>query len=239
MLDSLLRYSILILLIILYLVLFYAVPKYFQKKGENLATKQDIEKITTLTEEVKSEFQKQINIFSKDLDFKYEYYFKQFSELYSHLYAIIAQSEYIRQFLFLCDGKERDFEQIPFLDSKWKKIYSKPNSDNTVSIIEEEITNEITKFCKEELCSLIIKKKEFATQSLLKLAVAYRYANEHYTEKNPDSPNTRIADKEEVQLIKTIVITVVKEYNFLRKELQLDYIENELNTGHFQNINEI
>ena len=67
-------------------------PSYMNTKGENLATKEDIQSITKLTEEVQDEFRRGFDEFTKEREFKYEYYYTQFRELYARLYAIIAQS---------------------------------------------------------------------------------------------------------------------------------------------------
>ena len=40
-----------------------------------------------------------------------------------------------------------------------------------------------------------------------------------------------IADEEEFRMIKDIVVAIVQDYNLLRKELKLDYNENEIKTG--------
>ena len=65
-----------------------------QEKGRNIATKQDIQEITRKTEEVQQEFRKDIEKYNSDLHFKYDYYYKQYTELYCYLYAIVVQSEY-------------------------------------------------------------------------------------------------------------------------------------------------
>jgi hypothetical protein len=49
------------------------VKKYFEKKAENLATKEDIQEITRLTELSKIEFTKQIEEYKKELDLRYEF----------------------------------------------------------------------------------------------------------------------------------------------------------------------
>ena len=64
-------------------------PTYMDKKGENLATKEDVEEITKLTEQVQKEFNEAFELFSSDVKFKYEYNYKQYSELYCKLYAIV------------------------------------------------------------------------------------------------------------------------------------------------------
>lgn len=71
----------------------------------------------------------------------------------------------------------------------------------------------------------------------MKLAVAYRFAADHYSENGSGgSIDVKdIADEEEFRMIKDIVVAIVQDYNLLRKELKLDYNENEIKTGVFQN----
>lgn len=52
---------------------FTFIKKYFEKKGENLATKEDIAEITKLTEQSKVEFIKQIEDYKKELNLRYEF----------------------------------------------------------------------------------------------------------------------------------------------------------------------
>ena len=59
---------------------------------------------------------------------------------------------------------------------------------------------------------------------MLKLAVSYRLVTNLGVDKE-------IADNEEFRLIKDIVMRIVKEYNFFRKELQMSYNEEELENG--------
>ena len=54
-------------------------PSYLDEKGKNHATKQDIEIITRKTEEVQKEFKEGFELFSSDVHFKYDFYFKQYS----------------------------------------------------------------------------------------------------------------------------------------------------------------
>ena len=49
----------------------------------------------------------------KDLD---DFFYKQYSELYCKLYAIIIQSEYVRHFIELTDKRNIPFEEAPFLE---------------------------------------------------------------------------------------------------------------------------
>lgn len=80
-------------------------PSYMDEKGKNLATKEDIQEITRKTEEVQQEFRENFELFSSDVQFKYDFYYKQYSELYCKLYAIIIQSEYVRHFIKKQMGK--------------------------------------------------------------------------------------------------------------------------------------
>ena len=63
-------------------------PEYMKEKGKNLATKEDIEEITRKTELVQKEFKESFELFSSDVQFKYDFYFKQYANLYSNLYCI-------------------------------------------------------------------------------------------------------------------------------------------------------
>lgn len=52
-------------------------PSYMDEKGKNLATKEDIEEITRKTEEVQQEFREGFELFSNDVKFKYDFFYKQ------------------------------------------------------------------------------------------------------------------------------------------------------------------
>lgn len=54
-------------------------PSYINEK--NLATKEDIADITKKTEEVQREFKEGIELFTNDVRFKYDFYYKQYAEL--------------------------------------------------------------------------------------------------------------------------------------------------------------
>jgi hypothetical protein len=86
------------------------------------------------------------------------------------------------------------------------------------------------------LCELIIKKGEYASQTLIKLAVAYRFAHDNYSGTTKNGDAIEVANEEEFKLIREILIRIIKDYNFLRKELKIEYIENELLTGLFESI---
>ena len=90
-------------------------PSYMEKKGENLATKEDVKEITRKTEEVQQEFRQEMARFSQDLEFKYDFYYKQYEGLYSFLYAIVTQSEYTKHIIKLTDGRDLTFDDYPFV----------------------------------------------------------------------------------------------------------------------------
>ena len=64
---------ILNIVILLFLLYISFLKKYFEKKGENLATKQDIATITKLTETSRLEFLKKIEDYKQELILKYEF----------------------------------------------------------------------------------------------------------------------------------------------------------------------
>ena len=208
---------------------------YLNEKSKNLATKQDIEEITRKTESIQKEFKESFEIFSSDVEFKYDFYFKQYSILYSHLYSIVTQSEYLRYFSKISEKKDYPFEDFPFLELTNKKTITKFSFKSDAKIESssktEIINTPLTEFNKKNLCNYILENAAYADQSLLKLAVEYRFAYEHYGNDKESSNVNDTANDEELRLIREIVCHIVKEYNFLRKELNMSYDENELNTG--------
>lgn len=213
-------------------------PSYFNEKGKNLATKEDIEDITRKTEEVQKEFKESFELFTSDVHFKYDFYYKQYAELYCKLYGIIIQSEYVRKFIKLNDGKDILFEEAPFIEvSPTRKVIQtikfSEGQPLKASQTEETIDTPISNFNKKQLCEYIIQNAEYATQKLLKLAISYRYSYYYYSG-NPEVKNAsckETADEEEFRLIRSMVCCIVQEYNFFRRELKMDYDEEELSTG--------
>lgn len=213
-------------------------PSYMDEKGKNLATKEDVQEITRKTEEVQKEFKEGFELFSSDVQFKYDFYFKQYSELYSKLYAIIIQSEYVRHFTRLNDKKDISFDDAPFIEiSPTHRINQRTefgsDKPTTVTQTEEKFETPISQFNKQKLCEYIISHGEYATQKLLKIAVAYRFAYNYYSG-NPEAKNASCQDtanEEEFRLIREMVCCIVAEYNYFRKELKMDYDETEIDTG--------
>lgn len=237
---AILIFEIIIAIGIFYIGLFTKnyLPSYMNKKGENLATKEDVEEITRKTEEVQREFKEKYELFSFDVKFKYDFFNKQYSELYCKLYAIIIQSEYVRKFVKLNNGKKITFDDTPFLEISpihRETVTIKTSRDNSPSFTNkiEDIETPISQFNKMELCDYIIEKGALASQKLLKLAVSYRFAYDHYSGNgnSGSSDAKKTADEEEFRMIKDIVMTVVRDYNQLRKELKLEYNEDEIKTG--------
>ena len=232
--------------IILNVVLFFLLglfiknylPSYMNEKGKNLATKEDIEAITRKTEAVQKEFKEGFELFSSDVRFKYDFYFKQYSELYSKLYGIIIQSEYVRQFTKLNDGTEISFDEAPFIEiTPTRRVTQSVKREDSKSASfeqkEEKIITPISEFNKQHLCEYIIENAEYATQRLLKIAVSYRFAYYFYSG-NADNKNSsceNIANEEEFRLIREMVCCIVSEFNYFRKELKMGYDDDELNTG--------
>ncbi len=214
-------------------------PSYMNKKGENLATKEDVQEITALTEEVQKEFKESFEQFTADLKFKNDFIYKQYSGLYCKLYAIVVQSEYVRKYIEITTGKKFIFDDEPFIEispTERKNMTVKISQDKpmTVSRKVTYIDTPISEFNKATLCDCIIDNGDLASQKLLKLAVSYRFALEHMksTPECDDKEYAREeAENEEVRLIRELVICIVTEYNDMRKYLKLEYEESELESG--------
>lgn len=215
-------------------------PAYMDQKGKNLATKEDIAEITRKTEEVKVLFQKEVAVFSNELTFANDYAFNRYSILYARIYGIVIQSEYLRFFYKKHELGDLSFEEFPFIEIKRSRINSQKNVFTGEKISEEvrSIEDEITSFNKKELCDYIIDKSEYASPRLLKLAIAYRYAESNYegTKKVEDSRVVKAFNDSEFELIKEIVKTIIMEYNEIRKIVNLSYSESELTTGELEHI---
>lgn len=225
---------VLLLTIIFFLIeLFFKmfIPSYIEKKGENLATKEDVQEITKLTEETQKEFKEGFEKFSTDLHFKYDFCYKQLSDLYSLLYACVIQSENVRDLIEVEKGVRLSNDEVPFLS-----ISPTKHTNETVKYTNKgEVVNRKTKIIQTPLSKMdidrvtdtIIEKGELATPNLLKLAVAYRF----YKQVSNDPLMSKDVQDCIVNIEKQIVITIVKDYNTLRRELKMDYDEKELTSG--------
>lgn len=215
-------------------------PAYMDQKGKNLATKEDIAEITRNTEEVKVLFQKEMAVFSNELTFANDYAFNRYSILYARIYGIVIQSEYVRFFFKKHEIRDFSLEEFPFIELTRTQIKQQSNLFTGEKISEEvhSINDEMTSFNKKELCDYIIKNSEYASQKLLKLAIAYRYAWSSYdgTKKLEDAKMSKAFNDAEFELIKEIVKTIIMEYNEMRKIVNLSYSDHELTTGELEHI---
>lgn len=233
-----------ILLQILTIVIFIGVglflknylPSYFDEKAKNLATKEDIGDITDKIEKVKFNYSKEVEQLKTELNKDFQEYideqkflkersYNQYCELYSKLYTIIVQSEYLRYFNQFDDN----FDNLPFLETSREKI--KTNIDlKTMSVKQtrEEINDAVTNFNKISIVDMVIDKGHLASERLIKLAVAYRYVHKFYTDETMDPEQLEKFQKEELLMIAEIVKTVIYETNKFKKICSLDYNENEI-----------
>lgn len=217
--------------IIGYFFIKHHIASYLDQKGKNLATKEDVAEITKKTEEVTTHFKKELECFTTDLKFKSDFYFQQYAKLYCKLYAIVCQSEYIRNFIYEDQKKYYSFEDYPFLEisptiSK-KIVINSQISRNPAEIIGITETP-LSKCNKNQLCLFIIENAEYANQNLLKLAMSYRFVQTLY---GKNDLYTKTANDEELRIIKEIVINIIKEYNSLRKYLNLNFSKSEEQEG--------
>lgn len=206
-------------------------PSYMKKKGENLATKEDVKEITKLTEETQQEFKEGFEKFSTDLHFKYDFYYKQLSGLYSQLYSCVIQSEYVRDLIEAEKGEHLSNDEVPFLSVSPTKhttqtIKYTPKGEQ-ISGETKIVETSLSKMDIDRVAETIISKGELATPNLLKLAVVYRF----YKLVSKDPSISKNVENRIVNVEKQIVITIVKDYNTLRRELKMDYDETEIQSG--------
>ena len=212
-------------------------PSYMKKKGENLATKEDIKEVTRLTEESKQYFRQGIEQFTTDLHFKYDFYSRQYEELYCYLYAVVVQSEYVRYCINKSSDQKITFDSIPFITiaptkHRTQKLEFKAGKPTQFTQTEESIETEASKFNFEELVNHIIENGALAERDLLKYAVSYRFADMI----KEDSTFSKDSDDELNYLQIKIIESIIKTYNLLRKELKMDFCNSELETGRLDEI---
>lgn len=173
-------------------------------------------------------FKNKLDWFDATKKFKREYCYMQLKELYLDLYAVIAQSEYIRDFLSI----QGEFDDIPFIEIEKKKITQKISFSNaTVEGKEYKIKDAITEFNKIGIASKIIEKSQYSSQALLKDAVAYRFLHQHYRDNTIDKSLLNKFQEDELNLLKRIVKGIVKECNEKLKMCGMEYDKQELENG--------
>lgn len=168
---------------------------YFEQKATNLATKQDIREITTITESIQSEFHQKQSQFDADLQYKYDLNKSQYTELYSPLYWIICKSEATRN-----SFKHFSNLSISFSDAPITKY-----EDNTTTI--------------DEIITLIEEKKDLASPNLIKLATSILVIKQELLQRSPlEAPAIQ---QKLIQVTVALVKTIINDYQTLRKELHL------------------
>lgn len=179
---------------------------FFDEKARNAATKQDVREITEKTEEIRDHFEKSKELFQTDLHFKYNYFEKQYNELYIDLYCYICQSEARRKMASEFKNIIHNFEDVPIFD------------------YEIVTVNEANKFEVEKILDLIKSKYKFASPDLIKIYNLYQSLKDW----KEDSEVDEKIEVNEVRLKKKLIVTIISDFNNLRKYLQLNVQENEV-----------
>jgi hypothetical protein len=92
-----------------YLLIRSYLPKYFEEKGKNLATKEDIEEITLKVEKVKAEISRSQSIFHAKYQLKHEAYLealKMVDAHFSHTLQDPDGGQIVKQFATTEDARE-------------------------------------------------------------------------------------------------------------------------------------
>lgn len=207
------------------------------KKTETVATKKDIAVLAKKADDIQNTVEDKLETLSSDSRYKSEIRYKQYSQLYCRLYALIMQSEYLRYFINLQNGEQSDdFNESPLVEMgsiDIETVETESYSGNRVAN-RKIVDTRSSKNSKKELCDTIVKNAEFASQKLLKIATSYRVASLFYSANGAETENDEFqekADAEELRLIKEVVTTVVREYNEIRKELLLSFDDEEITKG--------
>lgn len=193
-----------------------SLDKYFEKKAENFATKQDISEITLLTEQIHTDFKMALSSFDADIKFKYDFYVKQYNELYSKLFYIVCESEALRYILTKLAKENITFNEIPIIEYE--------EDDNMI-----ENQSDKKSIC-DKIVNLISDKYVYASPSLIKLSCAYTNAEKC----QPAIEYTGQKEQLKCQLKAEIVRTILKDYYWLRQQLLLQESTDEtekLDTG--------
>lgn len=163
--------------------------------------------------------------FNDTKKFKRDYCFAQLKELYIPLYAVVAQSEFLRRFEGLDDKPYDEFPFIEIVKTKSKVVTNL--SKGIISREEVNISDVITEFNKERLVTMIIDKSIFASQELLKLAVPYRLVHMHYQDETINESRLEKFQVQELELINRIVKLIIKECNEKLKVCSMPYNKEE------------
>jgi hypothetical protein len=181
--------------------------------------------ITLIFNSIFHALKNRVDWFSDTKKFQRDFSFEQLKQLYIPSYAIVAQSEFLRIFWNFDD---KPYEEVPFFELVNTKTKFSINSTTGYSKSEVDLSDVITEFNKIELVNMIINKGMFASQHLLKLAVAYRYVHKHYQNESLEAEKLNKFRIQEIDLIDKIVRLVVRETNEKLKQCSLIYSENEI-----------
>jgi hypothetical protein len=182
--------------------------------------------ITVVFNTIFQVFKDRFDWFSNEKKFKRDFAFEQLKELYIPVYSIVAQSEFLRRFKSLDD---KPFDEFPFIEIK--KTKEKVVVNLAEGVIRKETVNfsdVITEFNKEQLSNMIIDKGAFASQELLKLAVAYRFVHKHYTDETIEPETLEKYQIQEVDLMNKIVRLIVRETNEKLAQCKLTFNKDEI-----------
>jgi|GEM_PF-2147933 len=163
--------------------------------------------------------------------FRREHDYLQLSELYMELYAVIAQSEFLRVFHHLEDLSS--LQDLPFVEVEQRlKRFEEGLFPGEFQVHQGAMGNAaIHSFNKMQLVELIMEKKPYASQKLIKLAVGYRYCHEFLNKDGLVEAQYEKFLVSGLEYIYKIVTTVVRETNEKRESCHLEFIESEKHEG--------
>lgn len=198
---DMISYILIILIFAIVGKIWTSMDKYFEKKAENLASKQDIAEITASTEKVTTEYKQIYEKFTADLNFKYQFYEAQYKELYSELFLNICKSETFRYIY----NSNSDAPPLAFCD---------------YPILEYDAgeTNEEVHKLINEIIGLVDKKHFYASPELLKIVQILK--------NNNNNPKNSVETEGVVKNIECrfkimLVKTIIRDFYWLRQQLHL------------------
>lgn len=159
--------------------------------------------------------------------FKREHAYKQLTELYLELYGIVAQSEYIRNFIKLSKEDELTIYDVPFLE--WVVKNTTFDSETKKIKIDFEHTD-VTKHNNSKIDELVIKNSKYASSELLKLCIAHRYCKSNMIKDLGEKTRQDFFDQE-VMLLRKIVKKIIMETNELLEVTHMRYESEEKVSG--------
>ncbi|RJS53573.1 hypothetical protein CJ480_17930 [Bacillus subtilis] len=163
--------------------------------------------------------------------FKRDYCYNQLSNLYLELYAVIAQSEYLRALYNL--KREFSYEEVPFIEKRIHRKVQRINDETgNLEEVTEEIKTPISEFNKQKLIDLIMENKKFASPALIKITVAYRYSHQYYL--RDDLLNSDKFKSEELKLLHKLTRLIIKETNEKLKYCKMEFVTTELENGYME-----